>query len=235
MSETTRFSSADWYSEKRDIYVIGIGGIGSWLALNLARIGHNLVLIDGDNVDRTNVEGGQMYRTKDVGKAKTVAVHEICREFGCRNTIEVYQMNYSHDEFGSSPITICGVDNMAARKEIFEAWVGENKNSESLYIDGRLLMENMEIFAIKGDDEEAIKEYREKWLFNDSEVADLDCTAKQTSFGAMTIAGIMTATLCNWLTNKKLGADFREVNFHQKLYLPLFKHELSSIEQLEEA
>jgi molybdopterin/thiamine biosynthesis adenylyltransferase len=226
--QTTRWSGADWASEQRFIYLIGLGGIGSWTALNLARIGHSLCLIDGDVVDQTNVGGGQMYRTKDIGKNKVACVHEICREFGCSASMETYNDNYNVESFGINAITICGLDNMAARKEIFEAWVTyvqkEKKSDrrDCLFIDGRLLLENMEIFTIKGNDGAAIAEYRQKYLFDDSEVATLDCTTKQCTFSAMTIAGLITTTLCNWLTNQKLDMEMRTVPFHQRLFLPIF-------------
>jgi len=233
-TRTTRFSGADWSDQLRTIYLIGLGGIGSYVAYNLARIGHQLILIDGDVVDETNVNGGQLYRVADVGKYKVDVMQEICRQFGGINGISAYSTNYEEEDFGANDITICGLDNMAARKQVFEAWVdGFYGDKDALYIDGRLLMESMEIFAIKGDDEEAISKYREEHLFDDSEVADLDCTSKQSSFAGMIIAGMMTAILCNYLTNRKMGMNFRTVPFYQRLHLPIFKHDVieSTIEK----
>jgi hypothetical protein len=231
---TTRFSGADWSTELKNIYLIGLGGIGSYVAYNLARIGHNLILIDGDVVDTTNVNGGQLYRAKDVGKNKVDCIQEICREFGAIGSIDPYAENYEPEGFDSNDIVICGLDNMKARKEVFSTWiehVDKLDNPENcLLLDGRLLIENMEIFALRGDDYDSRAKYEKEHLFDDSEVADLDCTSKQSSFGAMTIAGLMTATLCNFLTNRKLGMEFRSVPVHQKLYLPLFKHDV--VEQI---
>lgn len=227
ITRTTRFSSADWATELRDIHLIGLGGIGSYVAYNLARIGHNLVLIDGDVVDETNVNGGQLYRTTDIGKFKVDAIKEICRQFGAIDGLEAFSVQWNKEEFGNCMITICGLDNMKSRKEIFESWISEYKGcNNSLFIDGRLLIENMEIFTIVGDNTKAIEDYETNHLFDDNEVADLDCTSKQSSFGAMTIAGLITATLCNFLTNKKLDVNFRNIPFHQKLYLPLFKYDI---------
>lgn len=238
MSErTTRFSGADWYSENSRISVIGQGGVGSWLSINLSRIGHELMLIDGDLVDETNVTGGQAYRNQDVGRYKVDAIRDLCREMGCVNGIWTHEENFD-DEIGLFPIVMTGLDNMKARKMVFDEWTrtlnrkGENKG-EYLLIDGRLLMENMEVVCVQGDREDQIMEYREKYLFGDEEVAELDCTAKQTTFGAMIIAGIMTATLCNWLTNRKLGDDFREIPFYQRFYLPILKYDNKTTENEE--
>ena len=226
--EATRWSGADWASEKENILLVGVGGIGSWTALNLSRIGHSLYIFDPDTVDATNVSGGQMYKREDIGTHKVYAVRDICRELGSSSAIE--GMDYEYDEESEAlPITITGLDNMKARKNVFNVWKSQLTNEEiekkhCLLIDGRLLMEQMEIFAIRGDDEKAIQEYEQKFLFDDSEAAELECTAKQTTFAAMIISGLITATLCNFLTNKKMGVDFREVPFHQKLFLPLFMH-----------
>lgn len=224
--KATRWSGADWADEKRPITIIGIGGIGSWTALNLARIGHGLLLVDGDIVDDTNVSGGQMFRLRDVGTYKVDAVQDICREFGCtdNNILPIAEM-YNKQTFDNSDygdITICGLDNMAARKEIFEDWVRRAKYSE-LFIDGRLTMEMNEIFCIQKDKIEQIKEYREKHLFSDEEANLVDCTTKQSTFGAMNIASLITASVCNFLTNKKLETDLREVPFYQRTYLPIFQ------------
>lgn len=232
MNEGKRWSGADWATEQRLITLVGLGGIGSWTALNLSRIGHELYLVDGDTVDETNVRGGQMYKMSDIGKTKALAVHEICREMGCVNCLDVIEENYNEETHGMTDICICGLDNMAARKEVFIAWekhlnhlASEGGGMEDcLFIDGRLLLENMEIFTIKGDDEEAITKYKAEHLFDDSEVTDLDCTTKQCTFSAMIIAGMITSALCNFLTNRKIGTEFREVPFLQKLYLPLFRY-----------
>lgn len=233
-----RWSGADWATEQREIMLVGVGGIGSWLALSLSRVGHELYLIDPDVVDVTNVEGGQMYFRKHVGKSKVTSVIELCREFGCSNPIGPIVEEYS-SEMGMMDVCITALDNMAARKLVFETWVKETDGGNShapqekncLFIDGRLLLENMEILCIQRNREDQIKKYREEYLFSDEEVVELDCTTKQSTFGAMIIAGIITATLCNWLTNRKLGMEFRETPFYQRFYLPIFENKQINLEQ----
>lgn len=228
MLRTTRFSDLDWATELKEILVIGAGGIGSYTVYNLSRIGHSLNIFDYDSVDETNTIGGQLYRTKDVGKNKVSALTEIVREFGCINEITTFNEKYTK-ECGSMDIVIVGPDNMEARKQAFEAWEKHLDNKaaefqtleECLFIDGRLLAELSEVFVIQGDKPEQIEEYKTKWLFEDSEIEELSCTAKQTSFMAMHISSIITTLLCNWLTNNKLGMDLREIPFHTRFYSPI--------------
>ena len=234
--EGKRWSGFDWADQQKTIMMIGAGGIGSWTCLSLSRIMHEIVIIDGDEVDQTNVQGGQMYRTKDVGKAKVAAVTEICREFGCTNSIMPIPEMYS-SSIGMADICITGLDNMAARKELYDAWkhhVIVSRNPEKcLFIDGRMAGELCEVFILQGDKPEQFDEY-ETWLFDDAEIEELDCTMKQTTFVAMAIASFITSSLCNWLANNKLGMEFKEVPFHQRFYAPMLEFKTESVEQIKQ-
>ena len=229
MEKTTRFSGADWGSEQKDIMIVGQGGIGSWLSLNLARIGHTLYLVDDDHVDETNVTGGQMFTKGQIGLDKVAAVRDVCRIFGCDNMIETLFTKFNRN-IGITKIVMTGLDNMKARREVFEAWkdtvniMDEKQRNEFLLVDGRLTIEMWEVFAIRGDDNEAIKKYEEEHLFADEEAVLLDCSTKQSTFAAMSIAGSMTSVLCNFLTNAKMNVDFRSVPFYQRMYFPMAMH-----------
>lgn len=237
--EGKRWSGFDWADQQQTIMMIGAGGIGSWTCLSLSRIMHEIVIIDGDSVDQTNVQGGQMYRTKDVGKSKVDAVIEICREFGCINEIMGISEMYK-EETGMTDICITGLDNMAARKQIFEEWERHitarkdvTEDGKYLFIDGRMAGELCEIFIVDGNKPEQIEEYKE-WLFDDAEIEELDCTMKQTTFVAMAIASFITSSLCNWLANNKLGMEFKEVPFHQRFYGPMLEFKTESVEQIKQ-
>lgn len=234
MEKGTRWSGADWASETKEIVIVGVGGIGSWLALSLSRIGHTLILIDEDTVDETNVSGGQMYAANQVGEGKVYAVEKLCREFGATQEIITLGTMFNKGDIPPTSIVITGLDNMKARKDVYNGWKEEyGLDPGALFMDGRLLIENSEVFTIQGGDHLSMKEYEKNWLFDDSEVAEQDCTLKQSTFAAMGIAALMTATLCNWLTNWKLEAIFREVPFHQRMYYPALDYKKEEVEKVE--
>jgi hypothetical protein len=54
-NKTVRFSSAPWYSPGIEVFLGGVGGIGSWLALLLARQEANLYIFDFDRIEETNL------------------------------------------------------------------------------------------------------------------------------------------------------------------------------------
>lgn len=236
VAEGTRWSGADWADQQTDITLIGVGGIGSWTALALSRIGHNITIIDPDIVDITNVKGGQFYKKSNIGEPKVECVKKNILELGCSNDI-ITIADYFEDAEQMDSICISALDNMETRKNAFNSWMSfvetERKHiapMPAIFIDGRLLLETLEIFAVDYDNKDAIKEYQEKWLFEDKDVPDLDCTSKQTTFSAMIIGGLITSVLCNFLTNCKLAMEFRDVPFHQRMYLPIFDYKLKDVE-----
>ena len=64
------------------VAVIGCGGLGSWAAAGLACIGvGQLTLVDGDVVERSNLNRQLLFRERDVGRPKVDAAAETLRGF----------------------------------------------------------------------------------------------------------------------------------------------------------
>ena len=64
----------------RSVAVIGVGGVGSWLALNLALVGvRELVLVDPDVVEEHNLNRTP-FKLSQVGQEKVDAVAELILE-----------------------------------------------------------------------------------------------------------------------------------------------------------
>jgi len=110
-------------------------------------------------------------------------------------------------------------DNMQARKDTFEAWVEHTVDiPDAIFIDGRLLMEHMQILCVTPD---KIAEYRSEHLFDDSEVADEMCTMKQTSHSAAMIASLMVSFFTNHMTNVAQESKVRQVPFYHEYFIPV--------------
>lgn len=72
------------------VVVAGCGGLGSHIAISLARLGiGKMLLVDGDVVDLTNL-GRQNYFPKDLGKAKVEALAEQVRALTPLTTVETW-------------------------------------------------------------------------------------------------------------------------------------------------
>ncbi len=82
---TARFSAAV-------VAVCGLGGLGSNIAISLARAGiKKLILIDFDRVDITNLHR-QQYKAAQVGRYKTEALSENLKEIAPYIEIEIHMV-----------------------------------------------------------------------------------------------------------------------------------------------
>lgn len=221
---TSRFSGAQWYEyiNKLNVTVAGIGGIGSNFVFLLSRLNpYNICLYDDDKVELANLSG-QLFGTDDIKLKKVFA---IINRIKTLSSYYKYICNACKFEKGDtlSNISVCGFDNMEARKIYFDTWLDKvielSNNwqnmelaSNFLFIDGRLNLEEFQIFAIQGNDREAIKAYQEKWLFDDAEAEHTICSQKQTTFMSCMIASMMINILVNFAANK--SGDMRPVPFY---------------------
>jgi hypothetical protein len=220
-AQFNRVKGASWFFKlyKKEVIVLGQGGIGSWLSLLLARSGCDLYTFDMDVYEEHNMTG-QLVRKKDVGKNKAEALKEIIQEFSPSTAVHTHGQ-YNEGSF-TGDIVLCGFDNMHARKLAFTKWqeyvegLPESARKESFFQDGRLLAEQLQIFNIRGDDAAAIKKYKEEWLFDDEEGAEGDCTFKQTSHAAALIASLMVGFLTNWVSGSP-----RRLPFLHEYVIPL--------------
>lgn len=215
---TSRFSGAIWYEkiQEQSIVLAGVGGIGSYVAFLLGRMKpRELIMYDPDVVEMVNMSG-QLYKVSDIGLFKVVAVRNMIKDY-CGYMADAIANNYGVGN-AVRPIMICGFDNMAARRVFYDAWKDEvscidRGKDKYLFIDGRLAAEEYQVFAIQGNDDRAMAEYEDKWLFNDTEAEATVCSYKQTTFMANMIASTMVNIFVNFVANLCNPAFPREVPF----------------------
>ena len=202
---TSRFSGAEWFSkiQEQKILIAGIGGIGSNLAFQIARMAPDtLILYDNDTVESVNMSG-QLFSRRDVGRTKTDAMVEMINDYTTASTVWGISDLYTENTDPCN-VMMCGFDNMEARKTFFNSWFKHiNKEStdksKCLFLDGRLSMDTLQIICLTGDDDINIKRYQEKFLFSDEEAEETICSMKQTTYLACMIGSIMTNIFTNWV------------------------------------
>jgi molybdopterin/thiamine biosynthesis adenylyltransferase len=213
----SRFKDAPWYPKETTSAIIGgAGGIGSWLTFLLARAGFDPIVYDYDAIESHNI-GGQLFGIKHIGLPKVEAIKSIVKEFSDTD-ITVFNEAFDLDSM-SHQYTFAAFDNMKARKDMFQVWYeGNSENPNAILIDGRLLMEQMQIFCVT---RENAAEYKEEHLFDDSEVEAENCTMKQTSHSASMIASLMVGFFTNHVTNIIQGSVVRQVPFYHEYFIPI--------------
>lgn len=226
LEQATRFKDAPWIiNEELPVVIGGAGGISSWLTLFLSRANINnnikIYLYDFDKIEKVNI-GGQFYRTSQIGQYKANAIKDLILDFS-ENEITSIIEKYDENSL-RTPIMFAGFDNMAARKVMFENWCEEIKDFPSdikiqpIFIDGRLLAENLQILCVTPD---KIKEYKDTYLFKDEDVEEVACTLKQTSHVAAMIGSLMTNCFLNHIANCQENNKSRFIPFNYEYFLPL--------------
>lgn len=205
---TSRFSGTEWYNEiqKQRIILAGCGGIGSWTILQLARMNPAaLFMYDDDVVEQANMSG-QLYCQDDIGKAKVDAMADMVKSYTTmRNIYAIKDKFTTNSEAGD--VMICGFDNMEARRIFFVAWhnyvmtKSKEERHKCLFLDGRLSINTLQVFCITGDNNWAIAEYADKYLFTDAEAEETQCSLKQTTYLACMIGSMIVNLFTNFVAN----------------------------------
>lgn len=225
-----RFSDAPWFEKLKEtpILLVGAGGIGSWVAFCLSRIGCDYTIFDMDIVEAHNL-GGQLYSLDHVGLNKAVAIAALAGRFSGEENVVQTAGRYTEESL-SNEIVIAAFDNMAGRKLAFEKWLelmtdDKDNQKDYLFIDGRLLAEKYQIYAVTSD-VKRIEDYKTT-LFADGDVPDVQCTLKSTTHCSMGIASDMISVLTNFAANRTYGKDLREVPFNIEKSIDLFTYNVT--------
>lgn len=225
--KSSRFKDAPWFpKEETHILIGGAGGIGSWLTLLLARAGFLPVVYDFDHLEEHNL-GGQLFSKEHISMPKVAALGRVVKDFADTDMLPMMQ-RYNTSSM-HHPYTFSAFDNMQARKDMFERWKieqaepwlkSEDKEKyevEPIFIDGRLTMEQLQIFCVTPSNMDRYNEH----LFDDSEVPDAPCTMKQTSHSAAMIASHMTGFFTNHYANNQIGDKDRALPFKWEYFIPI--------------
>lgn len=201
-----RSKGAPWFEAayKKDVLILGQGGISSWLSVLCARTGATLHTYDHDKFEAHNLNGAFASKSS-IGMQKTSAIQNLIMDFSPDTIVHPYAEKFGKNSLAGE-IMMCGFDNMAARKLAFNKWLEVVEESEDpakcFFQDGRLSATIMQIYNICGNDKLSIERYQDpEVLFDDSEVDEGDCTFRQTSHTAAMIAGHMVGFYTNWLQN----------------------------------
>lgn len=111
------------------VLIIGLGAVGSWVACNLIQSGiKNLILMDGDTVDISNLHRQFGYRECDIGQKKADVLEQRLKEYSTDiNIIKCY--DYLNEEtlsqFDNQNIDL--IINCADKPtvDMTSLWVGE--------------------------------------------------------------------------------------------------------------
>jgi hypothetical protein len=85
--------------QNRKVVIVGVGGIGCWIALLCSRIGiRNIVAIDPDRVELSNLDRQVLYNRDDIGCFKVAACERALTRFGSNSKFEGHTSKVENEE-----------------------------------------------------------------------------------------------------------------------------------------
>lgn len=156
----------------KPIHVIGAGASGSWLVIQLAKLGlTDITVWDFDIVEEHNI-ANQMYGLDDIGRPKVIALVDIVK----RSTGTI--VNVKNEKYTGQRLTgyvFCMIDTMSGRKNI---WLNniKLKSAITLYIEPRMGLDVGRVYNIEPMKTEQHAPY-EATLYDDSQAEVSACGA----------------------------------------------------------
>lgn len=197
------FNPAKLTANKLEVHIIGVGAVGSNIALQLAKLGVTTIhLWDFDIVNEHNITN-QVYTSLDVGLPKVNALKKHMLENNPDIKIYAHNMRYTNQPLKG--IIFLTVDSIKTRKEIAE------NNFHNLFIklviDGRIGLEKGQVFTTNWLYDNDKQNYINLCDFNDSEtdaVISACGTELSVSPSVLLTAAYAVAQLINFVNEKKL-------------------------------
>lgn len=201
MEDTTqRFKGqsdiVDYDKLKLPIHIIGCGGIGSWTALMLAKMGcSNIHIYDFDKIEEHNV-ASQFFKESQLGEYKTDAlVHNVYEQTG----ITLQPEDVDDEPKIDKGIVIFAVDSMEMRWKLNDIY----KDKDLLIIDGRMGGLQAEVYCSMAKDYEPT-------LVAVGSADPEKCTAKSICFNCGGIASLIANFVRLYVNDALDLKEFRE-------------------------
>ncbi len=190
------------------ITLIGCGGIGSFTALALAKMGCvHLTVYDDDLVEGQNIPN-QLFRLGDVGQLKVERLADIVKSF-TGTGIDARPERVASQRLQG--IVVSGVDSMEARRRIWDRSI-RFKAGVTAYIDARMGAEVSRIYTVRPVDPDHVRFY-ERTLYSDDEALQIPCTAQAIVYTSFGIASLVAGQVKRVAMGE---ACKREIIFDQK-------------------
>ncbi|HEV3071866.1 MAG TPA: ThiF family adenylyltransferase [Solirubrobacteraceae bacterium] len=167
--------------------IVGCGGIGSFAAFALAKLGvQTLKLVDFDTVDEHNIPN-QLFEPDQLGEPKVSA---LAKNISSATGIYPTGINAPlQDGIPRSPIVVSALDSMAARAELWKQV--RYKLDVKLFLDGRLGGEHIVLYSVDPSNPTDVAGY-ETTLHSDADGEDLPCTARSIIDVGFAVGSLIT-------------------------------------------
>jgi hypothetical protein len=195
--------------------LVGAGGIGSALALALAKMGcQRLTVFDPDRVEPHNLPN-QLYRLGDVGRPKVEALRDLLAEMAgiavdARAERIGSEAGAEGEAIGTGAgrrlqgVVLSAVDSMASRQAIWSCV--RFRAGVPLYIDARMGAEVCRVFSVRPADPDDVRAY-EATLYDDAAATEDPCTARAIVYTTLGVAALVANQVKRFARGEPLTPD----------------------------
>ena len=180
----------DWFDPDKTpahVTIVGCGGIGSFAAFALAKLGvQDIALLDFDSVEPHNIPN-QLFAADQLGETKVEALASSLAAFA-----DVFPDMYDktlQDGVPLKEIVVSALDSMTARADLWEQV--KYKLACKLFIDARLGGENVVLYCVRPCNLTDIEGY-EATLHSDDEGLELPCTGRSIIDVGFAVGSLIT-------------------------------------------
>lgn len=188
----------------KSVAIVGLGNIGSNVALALARLGiQNFTLYDPDVVEKHNLSS-QAYHSGDVHEPKVTSMQGKMLEINSEIVAAPYVRKYEPRLTSRTPemeihadVVIIAVDSMKSRQKISEAY--RTAHWPSLLIDARIGGNQLEVYNVRTWDE---------WQKTFSDKPDTDpCGGRYISYVSLMVGAIIANQVKKFFMNEVMDKN----------------------------
>ena len=182
------------------VTIIGAGAIGSYVALNMAKVGFDRIKVWDHDIVETHNQPGQLYGLDDRGFLKVERLRKIILALA-NVDIDAIPNKWEGQDFESG-IVVSAVDSMEVRKQIFAKI--RMKMAIKLFLDGRIGGQDVRLFAVRPTEISDLDRYVAT-LHTDADAVELPCTERSVSDINFLVASMMIRQTRTYLTDGDEG------------------------------
>lgn len=193
------------------ITVIGVGGIGSWVTLALAKMGcQNISIYDPDIVELHNT-ATQFYEASQDDDFKVDALAENIHAY---SGVDLYKFGHKYQRtpnlsgYEKGGVIICAVDSFTERQNIWgmlqNTFMREPGN---LYIDARMAGELLRVFMAQSGDIHSMETYSKGLDKKPDEIDHEPCTARAVVYTTFLSGGIIANIVKRYAKKEEIPTD----------------------------
>lgn len=170
------------------IVLIGAGTIGSFSALSLLKLGCQDITIYDDDVVSIHNSANQLYTSYDAERSKVEVLRDkLVTLVETPEVLKIVNRKATPEDIPDKAMVIMAVDSITTREQFFRYL----RNSNRIFIDGRMGGNIVEVYTVRLDNEEDCNKY-DLSIFPESEAASIPCSARSVVYNGFIMAGMIT-------------------------------------------